>query len=90
MIAAGLGRTIDEIHVDIEPVVADDRVTGRFTTVEPGDVIGLRQHAGGHLDGGTHSDIATAAVIINTIARVVEAKPGLLTMMELPPARCVL
>ncbi|HZQ08986.1 MAG TPA: dihydrodipicolinate reductase [Anaerolineae bacterium] len=33
---------------------------------------------------GIHGDISTAAVIANTARRVVEAKPGLLTMVDLP------
>ncbi len=33
---------------------------------------------------GIHGDISTAAVVANTARRVLEAKPGLLTMMDLP------
>lgn len=33
---------------------------------------------------GIHGDISTAAVIANTARRVVESKPGLLTMIDLP------
>lgn len=33
---------------------------------------------------GIHGDISTAAVIANTARRVVEGKPGLLTMVDLP------
>jgi 4-hydroxy-tetrahydrodipicolinate reductase len=33
---------------------------------------------------GIHGDISTAAVIANTARRVVESKPGLLTMVDLP------
>jgi 4-hydroxy-tetrahydrodipicolinate reductase len=33
---------------------------------------------------GIHGDISTAAVVANTARRVVEAKPGLLTMVDLP------
>ncbi len=33
---------------------------------------------------GIHGDISTAAVVANTARRVVQAKPGLLTMMDLP------
>ena len=36
------------------------------------------------IKGGTHGDIATAAMIVNTIPRVMEAEPGLLTMKDLP------
>lgn len=33
---------------------------------------------------GIHGDISTAAVVANTARRVVESKPGLLTMIDLP------
>jgi len=34
--------------------------------------------------GGTHGDIATAAMVVNSIPRVVDAPPGLITMKDLP------
>jgi 4-hydroxy-tetrahydrodipicolinate reductase len=34
--------------------------------------------------GGVHGDIATAAIIVNSVYRVAEAPPGLLTMKDLP------
>ncbi len=34
--------------------------------------------------GGTHGDLATAAIIVNSIKRVLEANPGLITMKDLP------
>ncbi|MFX0008314.1 MAG: hypothetical protein ACFFAV_16510 [Candidatus Hermodarchaeota archaeon] len=34
--------------------------------------------------GGVHGDVGTAAMVANLIPRVVEAKPGLLTMKDLP------
>lgn len=36
------------------------------------------------IKGGTHGDIATAAMVINSIPRVIEAPPGLMTMRDLP------
>jgi len=36
------------------------------------------------IKGGTHGDIATAAIIINSIPRVIAAPPGLVTMKDLP------
>lgn len=33
---------------------------------------------------GVHGDVSTAAVVANTARRVVEAKPGMLTMVDLP------
>ncbi|MDG6999449.1 MAG: dihydrodipicolinate reductase [Nitrososphaerota archaeon] len=38
------------------------------------------------IPGGTPGDIATAAVIVNSIPRVVESAPGLITVMDLRPA----
>ena len=36
------------------------------------------------IKGGTFGDIATAAIVINAIPRVLEASPGLMTMMDIP------
>ena len=36
------------------------------------------------IDGGIHGDIATTAIVVNTIAKVVAASPGLHTMRDLP------
>lgn len=38
--------------------------------------------------GGTHGDIATAAMVVNAARRVIEAPPGLLTMKDLPLVIC--
>jgi len=40
------------------------------------------------IKGGTHGDIATAAIVVNAAHRVIEAKPGLLTMKDLPIVIC--
>ena len=40
------------------------------------------------IKGGTHGDIATAAMVVNAIPRVIEAPPGLLTMKDLPLVMC--
>jgi 4-hydroxy-tetrahydrodipicolinate reductase len=37
------------------------------------------------IKGGTHGDIATAAITVNSARRVIEAASGLLTMKDLPP-----
>jgi 4-hydroxy-tetrahydrodipicolinate reductase len=36
------------------------------------------------IKGGTHGDIATAAIVVNSVHRVIEASPGLITMKDLP------
>jgi len=40
------------------------------------------------IKGGTHGDIATAAIVVNAAHRVMEAQPGLLTMKDLPIVIC--
>jgi hypothetical protein len=40
--------------------------------------------------GGTPGDIATAAIIVNSIPRVIDAPPGLLTVKDLRPASSVM
>jgi len=37
------------------------------------------------IKGGTHSDIATASMMVNSIPRVLKAPAGLLTMKDVPP-----
>jgi len=36
------------------------------------------------IKGGTHGDIATAAMVVNSAQRVIDAPPGLVTMKDLP------
>ncbi len=36
------------------------------------------------IKGGTHGDIATAAMVVNSVHRVIDAPPGLVTMQDLP------
>lgn len=36
------------------------------------------------IKGGIHGDLATVAIIVNMIPKVLDAKPGLLTMVDLP------
>lgn len=40
------------------------------------------------IKGGTHGDIATAAIVVNAVQRVLEAPPGLATMKDLPIVTC--
>jgi len=36
------------------------------------------------IKGGTHGDIATIAMVVNSVHRVIDAPPGLMTMKDLP------
>jgi 4-hydroxy-tetrahydrodipicolinate reductase len=40
------------------------------------------------IKGGIHGDLATAAIVVNTIPHIVEAPPGLLTMKDIPLVTC--
>lgn len=119
MVADGLGLAVDEMAETVEPVVAPERVTTEFLTVESGQVAGvhqiarglaggkelvyleLRMYVGakdpadtieltGHpnislvIPGGAHGDIATAAVVVNTIPAILDAPAGLRTSRDLP------
>jgi hypothetical protein len=39
---------------------------------------------GSYIKGGVHGDLATTAIVVNSIERVIDAPPGLLTMKDLP------
>jgi 2,4-diaminopentanoate dehydrogenase len=41
------------------------------------------------IPGGTPGDVATAAIIVNSIPRVIDSRPGLLTVKDLRPASSV-
>ncbi len=119
MVADALGLPVDEIAETIEPVVAAERVTTEFVTVEPGQAAGvhqiargtaagkelvyleLRMYVGakdpgdaveltGHpnislvIPGGVQGDVATAAVVVNTIPAILDAPAGLRTSRDLP------
>jgi 4-hydroxy-tetrahydrodipicolinate reductase len=40
------------------------------------------------IEGGTHGDLATAAIVVNAARRVLDASPGLLTMKDLAIVAC--
>jgi 4-hydroxy-tetrahydrodipicolinate reductase len=37
-----------------------------------------------NIRGGIHGDVATASIVVNSIAKVLDASPGLHTMRDLP------
>lgn len=119
MIANGLGWKLENISETIEPVIAAERFSTNYLTVEPGQVAGVRQVTKGCMagkkvitlefeaavgatqpydavyirgipdmevviKGGIHGDIATAAIVVNSIHRVMAAPAGLVTMRDLP------
>ncbi|MEE8469052.1 MAG: dihydrodipicolinate reductase, partial [Planctomycetota bacterium] len=40
------------------------------------------------IQGGVHGDVATSAVLLNAIPALLEAQPGLHTMVSIRPPRC--
>jgi len=42
------------------------------------------------ISGGVPGDIATASIAVNSIPKVMEASPGLHTMLDLPSPSCCL
>jgi len=119
MIAAAMGWKLERVTDDIQPKIAETRVSSEFLTVEPGFVCGIIQDGVGYVGGeprirlhmeaylgaaesydateiegvpnlsmkiagGVHGDIATTSIAVNSIAKVLEAPPGLHTMRTLP------
>jgi 4-hydroxy-tetrahydrodipicolinate reductase len=41
------------------------------------------------IEGGVHGDIGTVAMVVNSIPKVVDAKPGLITMRDIPPPSAI-
>ena len=118
MIADAMGWKLDRITDQIEPKMADRRISSQYLTVEPGEVCGLVQDGVGYrkghpiitlhmeaylgapesydavrvtgnpplsmkIAGGVHGDIATAAITVNSIPKVLAAQPGLRTMRDM-------
>lgn len=68
----------------------EEKITLRFRASvgekDPKDSIEIRgvPHLVSAVEGGVNGDIATGAIIINAISRIVDAKPGLRTMIDIP------
>jgi 4-hydroxy-tetrahydrodipicolinate reductase len=76
-IARGLAGGQEKIHMELQMYVG---------AKEPRDAIELRGKPDISLviPGGTHGDVATAAVVINTIPAILDAPSGLRTVRDLP------
>jgi hypothetical protein len=118
MIADALGWKLDRVTDEIQPKMAEARVSSQFLTVEPGFVCGIVQDGVGYrkgepiiklhmeaylgapesfdavrihgnpplsmkLAGGVHGDVATASIVVNSIPKIVDARPGLRTMRDM-------
>lgn len=72
------GRLVAKYHIEM--------YAGASDTYDEIELVGV-PHISLRIPGGTPGDIATAAVIVNSIPRVMESPPGLMTVMDLKPAR---
>lgn len=78
----GLGKREGKILVQLElQMYAGAR--------EPRDVLRIAGEPPVHLrfEGGVPGDAATAAILVNSLHQVVEAAPGLKTVLDIPPPR---
>ncbi len=118
MIADAIGWKLDKITDEIQPKIAETRISSEFLTVEAGQVAGIVQDGAGYrkgvrvltlhmeaylgapesydavritgnpalnmkLFGGVHGDVATASIVVNSLAKVITAPPGLRTMRDM-------
>ena len=76
-IARGLAGGREKIYMELQMYVG---------AKDPRDAIELRGQPDISLviPGGTHGDIATAAVVVNTIPAILDAPSGLRTVRDLP------
>jgi 4-hydroxy-tetrahydrodipicolinate reductase len=76
-IARGLAAGKELIHLELQMYVG---------AKEPADTIELLGHPDIRLviPGGTHGDVATASVVVNSIPVILDAPAGLRTARDLP------
>lgn len=76
-IAHGIGGGVERVRMELKMYVG---------AKDPADTVELRGIPSLSLSipGGTHGDLATAAVVVNAIPAIVAAPAGLLTSRELP------
>ena len=80
-VAVGLEGGKERIRLDLRMFMAapEPRDEIRVDAVPPMRVV---------IPGATRGDHATAAILANCVSRIVEAKPGLRTMLDIAPPRC--
>lgn len=76
-LARGIGGGVERVRMELKMYVG---------AKDPADTVELRGTPSLSLSipGGTHGDLATAAVVVNTIPAIVAAPAGLLTSRDLP------
>ncbi|MGH9591955.1 MAG: dihydrodipicolinate reductase, partial [Bryobacteraceae bacterium] len=76
-IARGLAGGLEKVYMELQMYVG---------AVDPGDTVEIAGNPNLSLTipGGTHGDIATAAVVVNCIPAILDAPAGLRTSRDLP------
>lgn len=76
-LARGVGEGVERVRMELKMYVG---------AKDPSDIVELRGIPSLSLTipGGTHGDLATAAVVVNTIPAIVAAPAGILTSRDLP------
>lgn len=76
-VCRGLSGGVEKIHLDLRMYVGAPEPIDRISLTGLPDISLV-------IPGGTHGDLATAAVVVNSIPLVQRAAPGLLTVMDIP------
>lgn len=79
--ASGTVGGDERIVLDLEMSVGADSPRDRVRLRGEPDVEAV-------VDGGLHGDVTTPAIVVNMTRPVHQAKPGLQTMLDLPPGGC--
>lgn len=89
-IPKGVARGVEQISRASAGGKEVIRLVFRAAVGEPESVDRIRIKGKPNLEmriaGGVHGDIATCAIVLNCVERVMKAEPGLKTMIDLPPA----
>ncbi len=76
-LARGVRREIDAITLDLQAYVGAEE---EYDSISVEGVPSIY----GRISPGIHGDLATVAIVVNSIPKVINAEPGLVTMNNLP------
>ena len=77
-VATGIVEDREVVELELEMAVGLDSPRDEILITGDPDIQMI-------IPGGLHGDVATAAVVVNALRRIVDARPGLVTMADLPP-----